>query len=286
MILQELLDRNSDQLTRTDRKLASALLAHPRDSVFLSTNEIAERAAVHPASAVRLARKLGFAGYPALRSALQMELFNETAAAERVRRRIEHLGKGEVLKAFVQSEIRALSLLPERVNDKRIIAAARAIVRARTVFLFGTGHAETLTRLLEIRLARGGYDAAVLAADAREAAAVLQRARRGDAFILFAFYSNPSRVQRILACAREIQATTIIITDIVNPVQWPRADVILAATRGETGEARSLVVPMTICNTIILQVSRLDRGRMIRNLENLEEMCAKLEREIQDPPAK
>ncbi|HET7635940.1 MAG TPA: MurR/RpiR family transcriptional regulator, partial [Burkholderiales bacterium] len=159
MILQELLERNSDQLTRTDRKLASVLLAHPRDSVFLSTNEIAERAAVHPASAVRLARKLGFAGYPALRSALQMELFNETAAAERVRRRIEHLGKGEVLKAFVQSEIRALSLLPERVDDKRIIAAARAIVRARTVFLFGTGHAETLARLLEIRLARGGYDA-------------------------------------------------------------------------------------------------------------------------------
>lgn len=277
MILQELLERNSDQLTRTDRKLASVLLAHPRDSVFLSTNEIAERAAVHPASAVRLARKLGFAGYPALRSALQMELFNETAAAERVRRRIEHLGKGEVLKAFVQSEIRALSLLPERVDDKRIIAAARAIVRARTVFLFGTGHAETLARLLEIRLARGGYDAVVLAAEAREAAAALQRARRGDAFVLFAFYSIPSTVQRILAHARELQATTIIITDIVNPAQLPRADVILAATRGETGEARSLVVPMTICNTIVLQVSRLDRGRMIRNLEKLEAIRARLE---------
>jgi DNA-binding MurR/RpiR family transcriptional regulator len=277
MILQELLERNSDQLTRTDRKLASVLLAHPRDSVFLSTNEIAERAAVHPASAVRLARKLGFAGYPALRSALQMELFNETAAAERVRRRIEHLGKGEVLKAFVQSEIRALSLLPERVDDKRIIAAARAIVRARTVFLFGTGHAETLARLLEIRLARGGYDAVVLAAEAREAAAALQRALRGDAFVLFAFYSIPSTVQRILAHARELQATTIIITDIVNPAQLPRADVILAATRGETGEARSLVVPMTICNTIVLQVSRLDRGRMIRNLEKLEAIRARLE---------
>jgi DNA-binding MurR/RpiR family transcriptional regulator len=204
-------------------------------------------------------------------------LFNETAAAERVRRRIEHLGKGEVLKAFVQSEIRALSLLPERVDDKRIIAAARAIVRARTVFLFGTGHAETLARLLEIRLARGGYDAVVLAAEAREAAAALQRARRGDAFVLFAFYSIPSTVQRILAHARELQATTIVITDIVNPAQRPRADVILAATRGETGEARSLVVPMTICNTIVLQVSQLDRGRMIRNLEKLEAIRNQLE---------
>lgn len=278
MILQELLDRNSVRLTRADRKLASVLLAHPRDSVFLSTNEIAGRAAVHPASAVRLARKLGFAGYPALRSALQMELFNETAAAERVRRRIEHLGKGEVLRAFVQSEIRALSRLPEQVDDRRIAAAARAIVRARTVFLFGTGHAETLARLLEIRLARGGYDAVALAAETREAAAALQRARRGDAFVLFAFYSISSKVQRILAHARKIQATTIIITDIVNPVQLPRADVILAATRGETGEARSLVVPMTICNTIVLQVSRLDRGRMIRNLEKLEAIRTQLER--------
>lgn len=278
MILQELLDRNSDRLTRADQKLASVLLAHPRDSVFLSTNEIAERAAVHPASAVRLARKLGFAGYPALRSALQTELFNETAAAERVRQRIEHLGKGEVLRAFVHSEIRALSRLPEQVDDMRIAAAARAIVHARTVFLFGTGHAETLARLLEIRLARGGYDAVVLAAEAREAAAALQRARRGDVFVLFALYSISSRVQCMLAHAREIRATTIIITDVINPMQLPQADVVLAATRGETGEARSLTVPMTICNTIILQVSRLDRGRMIRNLENLEEMRTKLER--------
>jgi DNA-binding MurR/RpiR family transcriptional regulator len=286
MILQALLDRNNSQLTRADRKLANVLLAHPLDSAFLSTNEIAERAAVHPASAVRLARKLGFPGYPALRSALQMELFNETAAAERVRQRIEHLGKGEVLKAFVQSEIRALSRLPDQVDDTRIAAAARAIVRARAVFLFGTGHAQTLARLLEMRLTRGGYDAVVLAAETREAAAALQRARRGDAFLLFAFYSISPRVQRILAHAREIRATTIVITDIVNPMQLPRADVILAATRGEAGEARSLVVPMTICNTLILQVSRLDRGRMIRNLENLEAMRTKLERGIRDPATK
>jgi hypothetical protein len=34
---------------------------------------------------------------------------------------------------------------------------------------------------------------------------------------------------------------------------------------------------MTICNTIVLQVSRLDRGRMIRNLEKLEAIRTRLE---------
>jgi DNA-binding MurR/RpiR family transcriptional regulator len=275
--LRERIDQHSGKLTLADHRLLDALFADPRRSAFLSTHGIAERAEVHPTTAVRLARKLGFDGYPALRASLQTDLFRESDAAERVRRRIERLGKGEVLKAFVQSEIRALSRLPEQVGDRQIAAAARAIVRAGTVFLFATGHSETLARLLQIRLTRGGYDAVMLAADAREAAAALRRARRGDAFVLFSFFSIHPRIPRILAHAREVRAATVLVTDVLNPAQWPPADIVLAASRGETGEARSLTVPMALCNTIVLQVSRLDGGRMIRNLERLEDTRAALE---------
>ncbi len=102
--------------------------------------------------------------------------------------------------------------------------------------------------------------------------------RRGDVFLLFAFYSVHPHIPKIVAHARGIRAKTVLVTDILNPAALPQTDVVLAAARGEPGEARSLAVPMAICNTFMVEVSRLDRGRMIRNLERLEEKRAELER--------
>jgi len=268
--IQQLLSEKRQKLTATDRKLADVLLADPRQAAFLSTNEIAERAAVHPTSAVRLARKLGFDGYPALRSTLQNDLFDESAAAERVRRRIERLGKAEVLRAFVASEIKALERLPQQVTDADIAATARAIIRAGKIFLFGAGHSETLARLLQIRLQRGGYTAEILRGDSRETAALMLQADKGDVFVLFAFFAAQPRIRQFVEHARAVKAKTVLITDIISPAPLPKVDIILAATRGAPGEARSLTVPMAICNTIMLQVSKLDGGRMIRSLEQLE----------------
>ena len=275
--IQLLLREKHHHLTAADRKLAEVLLADPRQAAFLSTNEIAERAEVHPTSAVRLARKLGFEGYPALRAALQNDLFGESAAADRVRRRIALLGKNEVLRAFVASEMRALEKLPGQVRDEDIATAARFIIRARTTFIFGAGHSETLARLLQIRLQRGGYDAVILPIEAREAAAILKRARKGDVFLLFAFFAPHTRIAKFAAHAGAVGARCVFVTDIMNPRLLPGADLVLAATRGEPGEARSLTVPMAICNTIMLQISKLDDGHMIRNLETLETVRAALE---------
>jgi DNA-binding MurR/RpiR family transcriptional regulator len=275
--LQQLLHDTQHRLTAADRKLADALLASPRQAAFLSTHEIAQRAAVHPTSAVRLARKLGFAGYPELRATLQNELFDESAAAARVRKRIERLGRDRPLQAFVESEIRALERLPQQVKDADIVRVARAIIRARTVFLHATGHSETLARLLEIRLTRGGYGARIVRGDAREMAATLLQMRRNDVLVAFAFFSTAARTRTLVEQAHAAGGRTVLVTDIMNPASRPRTDVTLAAMRGDPGEARSLTVPMAVCNTLMLQVSRLDGGRMIRALEQLEHARAALE---------
>lgn len=275
--IQQLLAERQGELTAADRKLADVLLAHPRQAAFLSTHEIAQRAAVHPTSAVRLARKLGFGGYPELRATLQNELFDESAAAARVRQRIERLGRDHVLQAFVSSEIRALERLPQQVSDRDLATAARAVIRAETVFLHASGHSETLARLMEIRLLRGGYDARIVRGDAREMASIMAQARRNDVLVLFAFFAAQPRAAKLAEQARAARARIVLVTDIMSPASRPAADVTLAAMRGDPGEARSLTVPMAICNTLMLQVSKLDGGRMIRSLERLERSRAALD---------
>lgn len=277
MSLSDLMASLDQRATATDRRLIDALSGNPRQTAFLSANEIALRAGVDPATAVRFARKLGFDGYPGLRARLQQELFGVSEAADRMRQRIKRLGKGSVLKTCVENEIGHLSRLPEQVADADIMAAARAVVRARQTFLFAVGHAATLAYLLESRLGRAGYRTQILKHVGRDMAANLLQARARDAFILFTLTTAHPLVPRVIAHARSIGATSILISDAVGLRLRPKPDLVLAASRGADNGPRSLCVPMTICNTLVLHLSRLDKNRALRNLQQLDTLRNKLE---------
>jgi DNA-binding MurR/RpiR family transcriptional regulator len=278
MALRDWIDARDGRWTDTDRRLIATLLAHPRETALLSTNEIARRAAVHPASAVRFARKLGFEGYPPLRAHLQRELFGVSEAAERMRQRIAHLGSGSVLERFVESEMRALAALAEQVSDADILTAARTVAAARQVFLFAVGHATALTQLLDFRLGRLGCRTRIMKHVPRDAAIDLLQLGKRDAVLLFALNSVHPLVPRVVEHARERGAKSTLVTDLVGLPMRPAPDVLLAATRGGEGEPRSLAVPMTICNALVLHVSRTCQRRSLRNLEALDRIRSRLDR--------
>jgi DNA-binding MurR/RpiR family transcriptional regulator len=277
MRLDERVARLGGKLTAADRRLAEALRADPRRGAFLSGNELAQRAGVDPASAVRFARKLGFSGYRELRASLQQELLDAPEAAERMRQRIRRIGHGSVLRTFVEAEIASLQRLLENVHDADIRPAARAIARAAEVFLFAVGHAGALALLLESRLGRVGFRTRIVKPVARDLAADLLLARKGDAFVLFALNAVHPLLPRIVSHARSTQATSILITDLPAPVLRPGPDVVLSAARGPEDQPRSLSVPLALCHALVLHVSQLDQRRTLANLERLDRLRNDLE---------
>ena len=274
MTLQEVVEQFDGQLTKTDRKVVEELLANPREGAFLSLPELAMRAEVHPTSAVRLARKLGFDGYPELRSQLQAELLDVPPPAERVRERLAHMGSGSILSALVESEIAALRRLPDLIAQPDVEKAARAIMRARRIYVFGRNHAIALMELMTLRLARSGYAARTMERYGMEIADDLLDLSAKDLVLGFSFTRPPEDLQAALAYARRAGARTIVISDHSGATLRPTPDILLAASRGARGESQSLTVPMAVCNTLILEISRLDRGRSLKNLEKLDALEA------------
>lgn len=270
MTLQEVVEQYHGRLTKTDRKVVEELLSNPREGAFLSLPELATRAAVHPTSAVRLAKKLGFNGYPELRSQLQAELLDVPPPAERVRQRLAHMGGRSILAALVASEIAALRRLPDLIDQADIEQAARAIIRARRIFVFGRNHAAALMQLLTLSLTRSGYAARRVERYGMELADDLLDLSAKDLVIGFSFTKPPEDLQAALGYAKNSGAKTVVISDHTGATLRPRPDILLAASRGARGESQSLTVPMAVCNTLILEISRLDRGRSLKQLEKLD----------------
>jgi DNA-binding MurR/RpiR family transcriptional regulator len=265
-----MIEKLGPQLTLAERKIMSALESGHEDIPFLSTNELAKQCGVNPATVVRFARKLGFAGYPALRSHMQHRLLNNEGAAARLRSRMKHLDNNTVLEAFITAEIGHLSRFSRQLPEERLVRVAEAIIDSRHVYLFAVGHAGCLTTLLSGRLARIGVAPRILPAVVRDAAVEFVDADGKDVFIAFALnFPDPATIA-LMDCARGLGITTVLITDKAGIAADLAPDVALIGPRGEEEDLRSLIVPMTICYGIVLHVMRAARDKSIDTLERLD----------------
>jgi DNA-binding MurR/RpiR family transcriptional regulator len=271
---QTLLERvksSPNRLTPTDERLLEVLLDDPMRAAMDNGAAISSRAGVHPASAVRFARRLGFAGYPELRSFIQQSLVKgegdfESPAA-RMAARLARAPSGGLLDTVIDSEIAALRQMRRSVSDQDITHFAQRLRDCRRIFVFGRGHAATLSSLISLRLIRSGYDAVDLGARMHQMPEALNDISGQDVVWLLGFRKTPALLGEIQAITSHRGALTLAITDRQAGHFPSSIDRHIIVSRGAAGESQSLVVPMTIANTIILELAAIDGGRSIRALE-------------------
>ena len=269
--LLELINRNSGRLTPADGRLLDVLIQDPIRAALDNGTSVSSRAGVHPASAVRLARRLGFSGYPEFRSFIQASLIEgesdlESPAA-RMAARLVRAEDGGVLASLIDSEIAALQQVRQSVSGGEIRRFAEALRDSQRVFVFGRGHSATLSALIALRLNRSGYPSVDLGAQMHQLPEALAGLKAGDVVWILAFRRASPLVHDIRAIAAAKGVTTLALTDFQAAAIAPAPDHRIAASRGALGESQSLVVPMTIANAIILDLAAIDGGRSIQSLE-------------------
>jgi len=272
--LRNLIARNSTRLTRADERLLEVLTQDPVRAAIDNGAAVSSRAGVHPASAVRLARRLGFSGYPEFRTFIQSSLIagggDLDSPAARMAARLVKADDGGVLSSILDSEIAALEQVRQRVSGGDIRRFAECIRESRRVFVFGRGHFVSLSALVTLRLNRSGYPCVALGSHMHQLPEVLSQMTRKDTLWLFSFRRSVPVLNEIRAIAHSAKATTMAITDLKGVLISPPPDHHIAVSRGAVGESQSLVVPMTIANAIILDLASIDEGHSIRSLERFK----------------
>jgi DNA-binding MurR/RpiR family transcriptional regulator len=276
LAIADLFERHRDQLTDNERRLVHVLAGDPAAAVFLSGRELAQRAGVHESSAVRLAQKLGFDGYPAFRRALREQ--HEGAAAGpslRVARTLA-AAPGGVWNALLGREVESLLACEKHVTQPQLDKAASLLQGAGQIHIWAAGNAKVLADLLDRRLRSAGLPARNIAHEGRELAERLVTLHQGDVVVAFAFRRAPRALTPIFEHARAVKAKTLLIADMVAYTLTERPDQLLAAPRGDDEKFLTLSVPMLICNALVLTVAQRDHGRSIHGLQTLERLRREL----------
>lgn len=277
MSLTERVAAHADRLTAADRRILEVLLSHPTEATYLPASDVTARAGVHAASATKLAQKLGYSGYPELRRSLQADVLDGSSPVDRVTRRIEHAGEGNLLDSLVADEVAALRDLSRQVSQQDLDRAADLLSAAHHRYLFAHGNSTVLAGMLARRLRRFGLPTSELERSGRGMAEQLVGLRPDDVVVAFAFLRTPPLLMDLADATAAAGASLVLVTDTLAAELDGIASLSLSGARGSGREFQSLTVPMAITNALVLTVARRAPQPTTSALARLEKLLSVFE---------
>jgi DNA-binding MurR/RpiR family transcriptional regulator len=146
------------------------------------------------------------------------------------------------------------------------------------IYVYGLGPSISLADLMEIRLRRFGRQVIPLTTAGREMLEPLMLMKANDLLFMICFFDISPTQNLVLDYANEVNCKVIILTDTLGSIIGNKADIVLAARRGPMAEFHSLVVPMTIINTILLALANEDKDQVMESLDRLDQLRERLKK--------
>ena len=270
---ESLINSFEGKLTDADQELIHIILGEPSEAVYLSSAELASKAAVHASTVVRLARKLLFDGFPEMRQKLRQDVEFKKNSSDKIRQRIDLIEKGSNLSDLIESEIAAIAAISNTVSQNQIDEVVNKIYKAKSIFIVGRGSAAPLMTHFERRLRRSGIQCrAALNLQRRDLAEQLIGIQKGDAIVVFGFQSInslPSGYSSLIESAKSIGAHSIAIGDSTIFTARPKPDIVLSVSRPKEGVMQLRSGPMLICEALAMTLLHKKSKKAVRGVESL-----------------
>jgi DNA-binding MurR/RpiR family transcriptional regulator len=275
----QIISEHYRDLTKSEKQIADYVRKNQEESAFLSVGELATRLDLSEATLVRFARSLGFDSYPAMREVLQENFRRRVTHSARLRSRLDDLREaGDIFEKVTISEIDYMTQALQTVDRSALDRAVAYMMERERIFVFGIGPSVSLVQLLNIRLTRFGKQVVPLTVAGRETLEPMLLMTDRDLLFAIGFFDVSAILETVLDHAQEKHCPTILLTDTLGSVIGQKADVILAAKRGPVSAFHSLVVPMTIINTLLLDVANKNQEAVTSNLDELDQLRERFKR--------
>jgi DNA-binding MurR/RpiR family transcriptional regulator len=273
---QQRLEDHLPDLTKSQQRIASYLLAGYDEAAFLPASDLARRLDVSEATLVRFAKAIGYGGFRELRRCLQGLFRSEATPASRLQHTLGDLARsqGHVLTNVLAMEVQYLTEASQNVDLGDFDEAVDLLLGGRRIFCFASGPADVLANLAELRFRRLGILTIAMTESGRHLLEKLQLLQPGDVVLAAGFHYVRPELVAVLDHARATACRSILLTDTLGIALRDRADVILAARRGPVSTFHSLTVPMSILNALILAVAQARPEESLTALTRLQQLRA------------
>jgi DNA-binding MurR/RpiR family transcriptional regulator len=218
----------SPRLARQQLKLARFIHSNPRRVAFMNSVKLAQAAGVSNPTVIRLAVRLGFAGFPEFQKALQRETQRQYESLERF---LDDSASGEedLFQKVLSLEFHVLREMKEKLSHEAVSRAVALLEKPGEVFVAGLLANSCLAEYLGYFLSILRENVHVLKRFDHEAYGKIQAAGKDAVAVIYSFPRYPSGTQDLARLCRSRKIPVIGITDSVMSPLAPLSDVLLEA---------------------------------------------------------
>ena len=262
-----------DTLKSAERKAADLLLKDPKFVSVASIVEAAEVGGCSEATMLRLARKLGYEGYPELKAHLSKGIDGSNSVA--LYKGISNKDSYEaVIDKVFQASIQALKDTLNVIDKNEFKKAIEAIINADKIVLSGVGDAANVALSGFQKFIRVGANVQA-SADPDIQLIAVSHLKKGDVVIAISHSGRTKSIVDLVKYTRETGATVISITNYpVSPLA-KNSDIILltaAFTEHVKGEVMSKrVAELCLLESLFINVLLRKTDRYIEGLKKTNE---------------
>jgi len=200
-------------LSPTMQKAARFVVDHPNDVVIASMRTLAERAGAQPATFVRLAQQLGYAGWPELKSAFADDLgLNSYRYGQRAKGLAERGHDAALVGEMFTAQHRNLDATQAQ-SALSMREAAKVLKRAKAVHVAGFRASFPVAYSLHYGLRLFRNSVALIDGQAGSLEFQLRAIDKSDAVVVISFAPYSRESLQVLEAARGAGARVIAFTD-------------------------------------------------------------------------
>jgi DNA-binding MurR/RpiR family transcriptional regulator len=264
------------RLGPTEARVAEFLRSNREDVLVSSARALASRLSTSDATIIRTVQALGYAGLSPLRRELAGELRNARTPAARLARTLGSVGRARegILQSTLEDHQRALERLKHTVSPAVFASAVATVVAAPRVFIFGMGPSGALAGYFALQLARFGLSAASLTDSGPLLADGLNRLRRGDLLIMFAFTRVYGELCALITRAATLRLATVLITDVLGAQLRHRVDHVLPVERGRADALSLHTATLGLIEALLVGIAARRPGETLASLKRLASLRA------------
>ncbi len=261
------------RLTRSQNRLLEYILSHDEESIFLNIEGLARKVNVSEATVVRLAKALGYKGFPQFQKELRLLFKNKLTTTSRLQKTVKKVTtEGDVLIKILQTDIHNIEETLKQIPPTEFRQFVRAIDSVERIVIVGLRSAYSLAIFLGIALEFLQKNVWVIQPGIGDMWDRLLGLRKGELVIGISFPRYTKQTIEVLRFAKERGCKTLAITDSpVSPLAQ-YADHVLTARYQMDSFIESFTAPLSLTNAIVTALGIYSRKSTMRSLKELEKV--------------
>jgi DNA-binding MurR/RpiR family transcriptional regulator len=271
MTYGRLLNSKAESLTPSQKKLLNYILANDEEAVFLNVQDLANRVKISVATVVRLAKALGYAGFPEFQQELRNLFRDKLTTVSRLQKAAQkETSEENVLVKVFQQDIENITETMKQVSVDDFRQFVKALNSAKRIVIIGLRSAHSLAVLMGVALEFLQRDVWIITPGIGDMWDRLLGLRKDDVVVGICFPRYTKETVEVLRFAHENGINTLAITDSPISPLAKYAQCVLPARCKMDSFIESFTAAMSLINAIVTAAGVYRKDATMNSLNKLE----------------